>query len=172
MTSDEVTDLIIYNQKVKDAVISGIINFSIDIFDHAVIIENCSINCFRANNIQFNKQVKFVNCKFKICDFSFAYFPGGLEIIDCSFNTYLDFQCGGHNKSQNPVRLENSIFKDFVNFYDCSYDGPFILNGNDFQKGTNILGNKNMPYEVTFKLTPIFENNKGLMNLNGEGYKK
>jgi len=107
-----------------------------------------------------------------LCDFSFSYFLGGLEIINCCFKNYLDFQSGGHNKTHNPVRLENSVFLDFVNFFDCSYDGPFILNGNDFQKGTNILGNKNMPYEVTFKLAPLLKNNKGIINLNGEGDKK
>ena len=172
MTSDEATDLIIYNQTVKDVSISGIINFSTDTFDHSIDIQNCSINCLQAAMTKFNKPVKFFNCKFHLCDFSFSYFLGGLEIINCCFKNYLDFQSGGHNKTHNPVRLENSVFLDFVNFFDCSYDGPFILNGNDFQKGTNILGNKNMPYEVTFKLAPLLKNNKGIINLNGEGDKK
>jgi hypothetical protein len=171
MTQEEATDLIIYNQVVKDVSISGIINFSNDSFDHAITFHNCTIKNFQGTNIQFNKQVSFINCKLNICDFSFAYFIGGLEIINCTFENYLDFQCGGHNKSQYHIRLENSIFKGFVNFYDCTYDGPFLVIRNDFQKGTNILGNKNLPYETSFKLTPVIDFNKGALNLNEEGDK-
>ncbi len=166
MIPEEATDLIIYNQIVKDVSITSVIKFSTDIFSHAITIEHCKINSFIESNIQFNKPVKFISCQFNKCDFSFAYFAGGLEIVNCSFKNYLNFECGGHNKSKSEFRMEGSIFYCFVNFYDCFYEGPFILKDNELRKGTNILGNIGMPYETTFIHKPVFENNKGILNLN------
>lgn len=171
ISSDEAMDLVYYNQTVKDTSIFGILDFSIELFNHELNFENCIVHHLKAIKTQFNKQVKFLNCRFISCDFSFSFFPGGLQIVNCSFDNYLNFECGGHNEPKNSFKLENSIFKNFVNFYDCSYDGPFILKGNDFQNGTNILGNKNMPYEAVFKLTPLIENNNGALNVDGEGNK-
>jgi hypothetical protein len=169
ISSEEAIDWIFYNQILKNSLVSGKMEMEVEIFNHDIIIDNCVINYFKGTNVQYQKPVKFKDSKFKNCDFSFSFFVGGLEVINCSFEGYLDFQCGGHNKNNNSINLENSTFKDFVNFYDCSFEGPVILKGNDFQKGTNIFGNKGMPYETGLKTAPIIENNKGQMNIDGEG---
>jgi hypothetical protein len=166
ISSEEAVDLFIYNQIVKDSFISGTIEIQRDSFTHRIRIENCIIQHFKSEFVGYQKPIKFVDCEFKNCEFPFCRFIGGLDIINCTFNNYLDFQSGGHNQNNYPINIENSTFKNFVNFFDCDYEGPVIIKNNNFQKGTNIFGNKNKPFEARFKFEPIVESNKGLMNID------
>jgi hypothetical protein len=89
---------------------------------------------------------------------------------NCTFDDYLDFQAGGHNKSGNPVILTNNNFKDFVNFFDCWYENEVTISNNKFHKGTNLLGKPhNIP--VTFDKEAIIKDNIGQLDLDNEGEK-
>jgi hypothetical protein len=135
-----------------------------------VVFENCIIEYFSGSVTQFDRPVRLINCHFKKCQFVFTYFSGGLTIDNCTFDNYLDFQAGGHNKSGNPVIITNNEFKDFVNFADCWYENQVTISNNKFHKGTNILGRPlNIP--VTFDIAPIIKDNIGQLDLDNEGKK-
>ena len=139
-----------------------------EIWDNEVAIENCVIEYFSGSVTQFNKPVKLINCHFKKCQFTFTYFLGGLTIDNCIFDSYLDFQAGGHNKPGNPVIITNNVFADFVNFFDCWYENEVTIENNNFQKGTNLLGKPhNIP--VTFDTEPEIGENNGQLDLDNEG---
>lgn len=158
---ERATDLINDGLPLVDFHIDGQINVSIiGKWEKEVTIENCIVESFRGPGTQFEKQVKFVNSHFKDCNFIGAYFSSGLLIDNCTFDNYLDFQAGGHNKPVNPIVITDSIFFDFVNFFDCWFQSDVIIKNNVFQKGTNLLGKPN-GMTVTFEVNPIIENNKG-----------
>jgi hypothetical protein len=55
---------------------------------------------------------------------------------------------------------ENCIFKEFVDFEDCCFDGDvvLVLENVKFVKGTNLLGNKDTPVEVSFEKNLVLVN--------------
>jgi len=139
-----------------------------DAWKKEVILDACVFEYFSGSAIQFEKPVRLINCHFKRCQFTFSYFLGGLTIDNCTFDDYLDFQAGGHNKAGNPIIITNNQFAGFVNFFDCWYESEIIIISNSFQKGTNLLGKPfNIP--VTFDVAPIVEKNIGRLNLDSEG---
>ncbi len=162
-------ELLKENKPLKDLYISGILDIvDFEKNDRLIHIENCVIENLKSECVEFSSSVELINSEFKKCTFSFSYFIGGLKIQNCVFLDYLDFQCGGHNKISNSVLIDKSTFHEFVNFYDCSYNGPVEISDNDFKSGTNLTGNKNEPFQVTFDIEPIMTNNKGQIDLNGE----
>lgn len=169
ITSTYALDLIMSGQSLKDYYVTGKVELTgLDDFDMPVEADNCIFEHFEAISSLFLKKVKLTNSDFKDCSFMFSYFPGGLEIDNCSFDSYLDFQSGGHNKEGKPVFICNSTFKNFVNFFDCWYESEVVIKNNDFQQGTNLLGKPfNIP--VTFDVKPIIENNKGQLAFDNEG---
>ena len=133
-----------------------------------LFFSNCVIEYFTAIITYFEEPVRFSNCHFRKCQFTFSYFLGGLTIDNCTFDKYLDFQAGGHNKPGYPVIITNNIFKDFVNFFDCWYEGEVTITNNAFQKGTNLLGRpNNIP--VTFDVKPVIKDNVGQLDSDNEG---
>jgi len=142
----------------------------LDNFDRKIVIDNCVFEFFEGISSQFLKQVRLTNSEFKKCDFTFTYFLGGLEIQNCVFESYLDFQAGGHNKDGSEFSIRNSTFKNFVNFFDCWYESAVIIENNDFQQGTNLLGkHTSSGIETTFDVQPVIENNRGKLDIDGEG---
>jgi hypothetical protein len=141
-----------------------------DTWDKEIVFENCIVEYFSASVTHFDKPVRLINCHFKNCQFVSTYFLGGLTIDNCTFDNYLDFQTGGHNKTGNPVIITNNDFKDFVNFFDCWYENEVIICNNKFHKGTNLFGKPfNIP--VTFDKEPIIKDNYGQLDLDNEGEK-
>jgi hypothetical protein len=132
-----------------------------------ISFENCDINEIIFESIEFFKKITIKNSKIKSANFFSSYFIGGLTIESCEFENEVDFQCGGHNMDGAEIRFVDNIFSNFVNFFDCYFIGPFIMKNNIFKKGTNLLGNKGEPYEVTFETEPKIENIKGNLELNG-----
>lgn len=133
----------------------------------SLIIENCIIDSLSVVMVQFGKPVRFINCRFKKCEFSFAYFLGGLIIDRCVFDGYLDFEAGGHNQKRNLFMLKSNTFSQFVNFFDCQFNDEVIISENKFLKSTNLLG---MPsnISVAFDITPTIENNYGRLDSDFE----
>ena len=141
---------------------------TIETWDKEVVIKNCIIEHFSGSATQFEKPVKLINSHFKKCEFISTYFLGGLTIENCTFDSYLDFQTGGHNKNKTAITIINNDFLDFVNFFDCWYKNEVTICNNNFHRGTNLLGSPhNIP--VTFESDPTINNNIGQLNLNNEG---
>ena len=123
LSAGRATDRLNDGLPLNDFCIDGTIKIEISgSWDKEVIIENCIIENFSGSVTEFDKPVKLINTHFKNCQFTFSYFVGGLTIDNCTFDNYLDFQAGGHNKPENPIVIKNSEFYDFVNFFDCWYN--------------------------------------------------
>ncbi|MFN8145159.1 MAG: hypothetical protein U0073_12130 [Bacteroidia bacterium] len=169
ITADRATDLIMSGQSLVDVFVTGELKLiGLNNFDKSLFASNSIFEYLNAGSSQFTKLVKLSNCELWKCDFAFSYFLGGLEINNCVFENYLDFQAGGHNKDGNVVSIYNSTFKGFVNFFDCRYESEFIISENFFLKGTNLLGKPN-GIPVTFDINPKIPNNKGKLDLDIEG---
>lgn len=134
-------------------------------WDQEISIENCILEKFDGSVTQFNKPVNFINCHVKDCAFIFAYFLQGLRIENCTFDSYLDFQAGGHNAVEYPVIIKNNQFDGFVNFFDCWYKGEVAVCDNVFSKGTNIDSKNQL---ITFDSIPILLGNHGPVAVEAE----
>jgi len=169
ISPERAIDLLNEGLALKDAYINGELKIETnETWDRTVVIENCIIEYFSGSVTKFVKHVKLTNCHFKRCQFVFTYFLGGLTIDNCTFENYLDFQAGGHNKKGNAVTIINSTFNDFVNFFDCCYESEITISNNKFHKGTNLLG---MPFNipVTFESEPTIKDNLGQIDIDNEG---
>lgn len=169
ITAEEAFALITRGENIYNCSINGTLFLGESEFNYPVVLENCEVENLKAGSVQFNAVVKFTNCHFSKCDFPFCYFRGGLEIRSCLFDAYLDFQCGGHNNPANSFLISGTVFKEFVNFFDCIYEGPVMITFNRFEKGTNLLGNRNESYATSFKGLVTVEGNEGGLNIDGEG---
>lgn len=171
ITTEKVTDLLNDGKPLTDVYIKGkLVIETTNKWDKEVVFENCIVEYFSGNFSHFNRPVKLINCHFKQCQFVSTYFLGGLIIDNCTFDKYLDFQTGGHNKTENPVIITNNNFIEFVNFFDCWYENEVTISNNKFYKGTNLLGKPhNIP--ITFDKEPIIKDNIGRLDLNNEGDK-
>ncbi len=168
ITAERAIDLLNDGLPLTDVYVDGELKIEInEVWDKEVVFENCIFEYFSGSVTQFGKHVRITNCHFKNCQFVFTYFFGGLIIDNCTFDNYLDFQAGGHNKTGHPVIIKNTNFKEFVNFFDCWYENEVIISNNKFQKGTNLLGQpNNIP--VTFDKEVIIKDNTGQLDLDNE----
>lgn len=170
ISAERAKDLLIENKPLKDYYISGILDIAdFENPEKRIQIKNCIVENLKSQCVQFLAKVELIDSEFKDCSFLFCYFLGGLEISNCIFNNYLDFQCGGHNKIDSNFKIFNSTFKDFVNFFDCIYNGPVEIVKNNFVKGSNLLGNIGKSYQTSFEIKPTIQGNKGSIDLDGEG---
>lgn len=169
ISKERATDIIKEGLPLVDFYIEGGIDLATSFnWEQEVIIENCIVENFVAVGTEFKKTVRLVNSYFKNCNFYASYFTKGLIIDNCTFDNYLEFQAGGHNKTGNPVIITNNNFKDFVNFFDCWYESEVTISKNKFHKGTNVLGKPNN-ISVTFDVEPTIFDNFGQINLDHEG---
>ena len=171
ITTERATDLLKDGRPLIDVYVNGELKIEVEEnWDKEVVLENCIVEKFSAIGQQFEKPIRLTNCHFKNCQFTFVYFFGGLIIDNCTFDNYLDFQAGGHNKTGNPVIITNNDFKNFVNFFDCWYENEVTISNNKFYNGTNLLGKPhNIP--VTFDKEAIIKDNIGQLDLDNEGEK-
>lgn len=169
ISTERATDLLRDGRPLTDIYVVGELKIETnETWDKEVVFENYIVEYFSGSVTQFDKPVKLVNCHFKKCQFTFTYFLGGLTIDSCTFDNYLDFQAGGHNKTGNPINIINNDFKDFVNFFDCWYENEVTISNNRFHNGTNLLG-KPHNISVTFDKEPTIKDNIGELDLNNEG---
>lgn len=168
ITAARATDLLQNGAPILDSYVSGELKIETnETWDKAVIFENCILENFSGAVTQFKQPVRLINCHFKKCQFVFTYFLGGLIIDKCLFDSYLDFQAGGHNKAGKPVIITSNYFAGFVNFFDCWYENEVIITENHFQKGTNLLGKpNNIP--VSFDVKPTIHGNLGKLESDQE----
>lgn len=168
-TTERATNLLKDGQPLIDVYIDGKLTIeTTENWNKEVVFENCIVDYFSGSVTHFEKPVKLINCHFKKCQFISTYFLGGLLIDHCTFDDYLDFQTGGHNKTGSSIIMTNNDFKGFVNFFDCWYENEVIIRNNTFHQGTNLIGKPhNIP--VTFDKEPIIKDNFGQLNLDNEG---
>jgi hypothetical protein len=169
ITMERATDLLKDGRPLTDIYLAGELKINTnDIWDNEVVFENCIVECFSGTLTIFNKPVRLTHSHFNNCQFLATYFLSGLTIDNCTFDNYLDFQSGGHNKAGKPIILTNNNFTGFVNFFDCWYEGEVTISNNKFLKGTNLLGKPN-DIPVSFDIEPIIRNNVGQLELDNEG---
>ena len=135
-------------------------------YPESLVIKNKEIEELQLNYCEFKGNVSIIGCKIKDASFQAAYFIKDLLIKDSEFINDADFSMGDTVNAEGVFRLENVIFNGFVNFQDYSFKGKTIFNNVHFIKGTNLLGNKNTPVEVTFNSEPNLNNVIGLLNIN------
>lgn len=169
VSKERATDILKDGQPLVSLYIAEKLELSgLDNWREEIVIENCIIEAFSCIMIQFEKPVRLINSHLKKCEFTFSYFLGGLTIDNCTFDSYLDFQAGGHNKTGHSIIVTNNEFKGFVNFFDCWYENEVKISHNRFLKGTNLLGKPhNIP--VTFDIEPLIKDNVGQLGLSNEG---
>ena len=133
-------------------------------WEKVVLIENCIIENLKCVMVYFQKSVTVKNCHVKDASFSFSYFVGGLIIENCIFDSYLDFQSGGHNDVAS-ISFSNNHFMNFVNFFDCWFTGELILENNTFEKGSNICSKGQL---VSFDLPVRSSDDIGDLSIDNE----
>ena len=72
---------------------------------------------------------------------------------------------GEGNKDGSIFALKDTVFHEFVNFLDCTFDGPVEIRGCRFEKGTNLLGNRGQPYAAQFRAPLSSMETKGAWTL-------
>jgi hypothetical protein len=136
-----------------------------------IIMKDSVIDFLDSPSVEFKGRAIIENCSIVKSVFNYAYFVKGIALRKCIFESYVDFEAGGHNENGGFV-LEDNSFKGFVNFFDCWFMGAVIVKGNTFESGSNLLGNKGESYEPIFDGVTIIENNAGRMDCDGEGDKQ
>ena len=169
--ASEILTLLANGKVIRDVRVIEPINFDQlaedEKFYQPIDIIDCHFHSLDAINIQFHELVTLKNSVIENSSFTFSYFLKGVSIEGCLFHGETDFQCGVHNQNGYCFTLRNSTFKEFVNFFDCKFEGPVEITDCKFEGGTNLLGNKIAPYQVTFVIPPQIENNHGDLELNG-----
>lgn len=113
----------------------------------------------------FQESVSFQACTIESLFGMAGYFFTGLVIERCVVASPTDLSCGGHNRGGHSIVLSDSTFAAFVNFEDCWFEGPVLIQRCTFEAGTNLLGNRERPYRVTFDVPPVLEDNRGQLDL-------
>lgn len=119
------------------------IDFDLFEFERNVIIEGCIIDFLHIHS---------------------CWFIDGLVLKNCIIKNYVDYQMGGHN--EKPILIENNIFNEFMNFFDCQFGDIVEVKNNVFMKGSNLLGNKEEGYHNTFDKGVIEKSNIGKIDLD------
>jgi hypothetical protein len=173
LSAREVLDRLGRGEPVRDAQVSVPFDLRVlcdgDDLCVPVRLAGCRLAGLSAACVQFHDPVVLKHCTVESAEGAFfaAYFLAGLHLSGCSFQSAVDFQCGGHNKAPRAVLIEDTTFAGFVNFLDCWFEGPVAVRRCRFEAGTNLLGNKGRPYEVQFDLPPVIEGNHGDLGLDG-----
>lgn len=165
ISADEALKLIQEEQIIINLKISGKLDLSkleikSDYEVHEKIsIFNCEIENLMAHSSTFLEKLELINCKIITAYFGGGYFPKGVEMKDCEFYSLVSFEAGGHNLKTDFI-IEDNLFKGFVDFLDCCFEGPFILRNNIFEAGTNLFV-EDTQESSTFDDIVISENNSG-----------
>lgn len=166
ISSQRATDLLKSGQQIIGAYIGGEIKILGESdWSTEILISDCIVEYFEGSVSTFSQPVKFINTHFKDCKFTFSFFLKGLIIENCTFDSYLDLQSGGHSQIRYPIIIKNNKFLGFVNFFDCWYKTDVFITGNTFFKGTNIESKTQL---ITFDVPPVISNNTGQTNIEAE----
>lgn len=132
-----------------------------------VVINNSIISEIDFMSQDISKHVVIENCIIDTLSIHSCWFRAGLLLKGNQIFNYVDYQAGGHNKSA--IIIENNIFHNFFNFFDCHFEDTLEIKENIFLKGSNIDANKNEDWSNTFEKTVKFIRNIGNLNIDGIG---
>jgi len=150
----------------EDCYVKGVLEIiGKDDWSKPIHISHCLLEGLVCSVTQFVETVSFSNTYFQKCELIFSCFLRGLIIENCTFDSSLDLQAGGHNEIEYPVRIWNNTFLGFVNFFDCWYTGKVSICRNDFVKGTNIASKNQL---ITFDFLPELLDNSGRLDIEAE----
>lgn len=136
----------------------------VDMHDEEVILHNDLALAFVAPFVQFKKPILIKNCNLLNLDLYATYFLQGLSVVNCLVTCPVYWQSGGHN--QKKITFANCSFEEFVDFEDCWFVEEIEFENVQFVKGTNLLGNKGTPVEVSFDKGYVLKNVVGPLALN------
>jgi hypothetical protein len=173
ISSENAIELILRGQEIANFHITGTTDFcKIEKeLNRELVIQDCFIENLVSISAEYRHSLRLVRSHLNKCSFNYTYFIGGLTIRDCTFDSYLDFEAGGHNQNNCKFQIAQSSFDGFVNFFDCRFQSHVEIVGNEFKRGTNLLGNMDKPFRVQFDSPALIENNRGQIDLDGEGDK-
>lgn len=133
--------------------------------DYKIIIENCIFEKDFIAAYFFNKNVLIKNCIFNgKFVFNGGMFYQKVAIENSIFTDYNSFGAG--ISFMDEVIIINNIFSEFLDINDAKFKEHLIFKNNILKNGSNLLGNLDKPYEVTFKKNPTIENNVGDLKMN------
>lgn len=127
-------------------------------------ISNEQVVNFIAPCVLFESSVSIEDSTIKTLSIYASYFLQGLTLKNCIIESKVNWRSGGHN--QEPVKFLNCKFSDFVDFEDCWFISDLVIRDCSFDKGTNLLGNKETPVAVTFEGNVDIENTSGSLAIN------
>ncbi|WP_141735930.1 pentapeptide repeat-containing protein [Oligoflexus tunisiensis] len=114
--------------------------------------------------VHFTEEIEIRDCIVRDFEVFGVYCIRGLSVRNTTFDCEIIWQSGGHNT--RPIVFENCVFKRFVDFEDCDFEDEFILRNVTFIEGTNLLGNKGTPVEVSFSRFPLLDNVNGTLTID------
>ena len=82
-------------------------------------------------------------------------------MINCTVHCRVDWFAGGHNNK--PILIQDCTFKEFVDVGDCWFHDVVRLERVQFEKGTNLLGDRGSPYQVDFDTEPQIIGVEGIL---------
>jgi hypothetical protein len=166
ISAEQATVLLRAGTPLENCCVIGVIEITgEDDWDKSILISHCFLEGLVSSVTHFPEIVVFSNTCFQKCEFVFSYFLRGLTIENCTFKSSLDLQGGGRNEAGYPIKIWNSTFLGFVNFFDCWYTGEVSISRNAFAKGTNIASQKQL---ITFDFPPELFDNTGRLDIEAE----
>ena len=130
-------------------------------FNTELLFKNCNIDSFGDTIKVYTKKITFTDCELGHIWFYGTCFSGGLEMKSCSLKDISHFHAIGHNLDPNEFIIDSCTFNDYVDFFDCYFEGPVKIINNDFRQGTNIGIYLQRPFGIKDGIDYIIENNKG-----------
>lgn len=149
----------IINNKILD-----IISFE-EIKEEDVHIIGCLIETINLMAVEMCARITIENSIVKNLNIHSCWFKKGFVLINNHIDNYIDYQMGGHNIE--PIIIQNNIFNDFFNFFDCQFISDVIVKNNIFLKGTNLVGNVDEGFKNSFDAKLIVEGNVGQLDVDG-----
>ena len=107
------------------------------------------------------KNIVFKNCKIESIYSIGTQFIGGLEMINCVIEKNASFDSIGHNLKSNNFIIDKCIFNEYVDFFDCYFEGFVKITNNEFKQGTNIGIYLQRPFGIKDDIDFKLENNIG-----------
>lgn len=168
VSADEAIAALRRGQPLSDVAVAGTLGLEVLAEDGVVRIPiriaRCRLAAVVGVFLRFDAPVAIASSTLGALTFTSASFPGGLDLEGCIVDGAVDLQCGGHNARDRSFQLSRCVFRDFVNFFDCWFEGPVIVRGCSFERGTNLLGNVGGPAAVQFDVPPVLESNVGALD--------
>lgn len=137
---------------------------SLDFFNNTKeehFIENCIIMKLVMTGCDLNEKVIIIDSIIHGFHAIGARFDKGLLLQGCIFNNKLSLEASGQNYGAAKIEIENNIFNCYVDFFDAHFLGSILFKNNILNAGSNLLGNKGLPWETMSKEDIIVSNNFG-----------